>query len=507
MACCVVDRLTSKRRNLDMEPFLNMYVIPELNSTNRFLRRRAVQTYAKFLVKSTPKDKAKLCEVYEKFVQLTDDKELPVRLEAVQRLSAFFESEVPELQTVISQSMPHVVMKVVEVMKEVSSEDVANTLEHILAKYEHEMAPFAEDILRFLCQRLLAMISRDETEDNDQSVMAAFSAMRTVVSLLDIITDQKKLTEDLNIYLYPIFDELLDPDQYDFLENLADMLTYVTFYSQAIVPKHWEYFDSIYQVICGGNTSKKQLCELSLNGWAPDHLSDFLAPLDNFISRDPHTFFNRINENGITCKQMIVNMAEKGLVSDIDPNGAVELLDILFESCQAHRGIDDLMPGCLQLIWQYMKVKGTTMGKKLWGVVCRCFATMFLYSPEIFLTTLHAQPAELQTGFYDVWLANFDNVTSVNGKKVMILCLTKMLDIYIKHIYMYIDIEIIRMSKISICLLEQISSIKLARQKMANAKDDDMDSFISSESEELNDDDDASNRLPQKLIDRIKKHN
>lgn len=117
--------MSSKKRQLQIEPFLAQYVLPELsNQSNAFLRLRACWTYQQFL-ENRFSEKVKInqpqqmIEAFLKIVDLCSDSELPIRVAAATALGPFFGIEQEEIHKFVELQIPLLMERLLNVMTQV----------------------------------------------------------------------------------------------------------------------------------------------------------------------------------------------------------------------------------------------------------------------------------------------------------------------------------------------------------------------------------------------------
>lgn len=183
----IADRLTSKKRQLKVEPFLNQFVLPQLsNQKDPFLRSRACWTYRQFIEKSATKKfdhPQQLLEAFLKIVDLCSDQELPIRVMAAITLGAFLDIEQEDIKTAISSRMPVLMEKLLIVMAQVPNNDmIITTLENLVSHFGEQIPPYAVELVRYLAAAFLRMVNLATRSEKDDETTTTTTTTTTDAS-------------------------------------------------------------------------------------------------------------------------------------------------------------------------------------------------------------------------------------------------------------------------------------------------------------------------------------
>eukprot|EP00434_Breviolum_minutum_P018812 symbB.v1.2.016593.t1/scaffold1264.1/size127839/2 len=137
--------------------------------------------------------------------------------------------------------------------------------------------------------------------------------------------------------LLPVVAQTLRPDGIQHLEEGLQMLTYLTAFSSTPMPATlWEPFPAIFQALYGGSTASRPLPQICENGWAADHMGNFLEPLLNYVARGTNVILTQSwAEGNRNYCEMIFCMVKKvlhlpGLGAEQDAAAAADLGASLF---------------------------------------------------------------------------------------------------------------------------------------------------------------------------------
>jgi len=314
---------------------------------------------------------------------------------------------------------------------------------------------------------------------------------------MEALSQTPHLYDEIQPHLCAIMDVLFLPEKEDDLDDLSEMLIYLTFYVPKINEQMWKYFDSIYFVICGNSDSG--------HGWAQEYLEQFLCPLDNYMSRDSEVFLIDSPTTGIPRKQMILNMARSVIESQVSPKSGLELLFLMFEGFYNKSGIDDMMLPTLQLQLQFVQATeaaGSKVEAGCRGMLLRGWAAMFLYNSSLFLELLNSTTPCLTEVVFDFWLKHLNCVQRPEGRKAILLCFSKLI-----HFYSSSTLPPAIVSKMP-SIVEQASqqASRLLSNEEAEkneSNDSDWESQDGDSEQELEEYEDAKNPTCQRFLDKI----
>ncbi|EPT26865.1 importin-beta N-terminal domain-containing protein [Toxoplasma gondii ME49] len=434
LACCISDRLLSKKRQAPVEEFLTHFVLPDLQSPNKFLRMRACVVFEEFVPKlSAWKNPTALVEAYKGIVLLTQDAELPVRVQAAISAKVFFSVEVEELQQVVVANLEGLTKQLFAVMKDIDNEQVVATIEQLISSHEAHIAPYAKDLTQALSTTLLEMLDREgaaeQAGDDSAEEDAAFASMTVLSALKNVlasVTETPALYSEFLSDLYPVFDALFAPDAINLLDDAIEILAFITYYIPAPFPAPlWRYFDALHQAVCGGSTPSRPLSEALQNGWAVDSVGDMIAPLSNFMCRAHAQFVSGRNELGVSYKACVLQVAKK-CIEDLDSTDAclgLQLLCLLLESCATQQTADDILLPAFQSVWGWVlklnAENGQEIDKRTRQMFIKFVLTLMVYDVRKFFLLLEEQGA---TGpVLNFVLENVTLIKTYEQKKVFIL--------------------------------------------------------------------------------------
>eukprot|EP00923_Selenidium_pygospionis_P030246 GHVN01053740.1.p1 GENE.GHVN01053740.1~~GHVN01053740.1.p1 ORF type:complete len:1007 (+),score=188.64 GHVN01053740.1:50-3070(+) len=466
----IAERLTSKKRNLLMEPFLINHVNPELNGPHKFLRMRACWLYFAFAESDSFDDKKikqpeKIVEAFHRILACMNDTEIPVRLQAGESIQPFFKRSIALLDKAVIESIPHVMKALLSLLTIAEAPSgVSDSLQELIEVYEEEVPPYAIDIVESLFTAFMAMVERatvDEQKSNTPAnvpleqmtgdeianletegdlSLAAMGLLRAINSTMATLTRNREVFTQLEPRICTIVSTLFKPDMIEFISEGLMILANLTFYIPTLTQHLWRYFDLIYQAVCGGSLPSAPLTEMLEHGWAPDFMNEMLPIIDNYMSRDIPAFLNGRGECGLTHVEMVVNLATKAINDPLEPNDGLELLCLMYESL-IFQPIDPLLPIGFKLSYDYLQKCVTHarenpdedersdyhLDKKRIALILRLWGTMMFYNPVKFCEVMGAHSPDALTSSLTFWFKNVPAIRSIEGKKVFILAFSKIL--------------------------------------------------------------------------------
>lgn len=160
-----------------VELVLVEYVFPEFNSPVGFLRARACRVYAAF--KKLDLNSDHLCQVVRNMLTCLNDNEFPVCVTAAISLQSFLDNE--ERMNLIRPSLQQVVERFVYLLQQVVVEEIMQTFDLIINRFEADLLPLSENILRVL---IAAFNNYKKDVDNDSAIFTAMSTIECICSIV-----------------------------------------------------------------------------------------------------------------------------------------------------------------------------------------------------------------------------------------------------------------------------------------------------------------------------------
>eukprot|EP00126_Sphaerothecum_destruens_P015743 Sdes_comp9780_c0_seq1m1305 len=258
-----------------LENMLVIHVFPEFSSQYGFLRARAC-----FVVNSFNQVKYRnennIVTALSHIVRCINDTEIPVRVQAAIALRVLIKYKVGSetLRPVLQQ----VLVELIKLANDTENDDLTSVLEDLILKYDEEILPFGVDIMQQLVNSFIAMIdSEDENENDSNKSLTAMGLLYTIQTLLGVFVKTPALLVQLERPLLPLIIYVLETAAIDFMEEIFDILSSLTYFSPVVSPAMWQVFPVIFQSIMGD---------------ASCFIPELVPSIDNFISRGTDVFLS-----------------------------------------------------------------------------------------------------------------------------------------------------------------------------------------------------------------------
>lgn len=131
-----------------MEPMMIQHVMPEIQSTQPFLRLRAIWLYGEF-GEFNFKDDNHVKQVIDLIYKGLYDTELPVKLTAATSIHKLLHNE--QASNFLKPALKQILETYLQMMTEIESEELVSALEEIVSLYKDDIEPYAIQ----LCEQLV----------------------------------------------------------------------------------------------------------------------------------------------------------------------------------------------------------------------------------------------------------------------------------------------------------------------------------------------------------------
>eukprot|EP00922_Rhytidocystis_sp_ex-Travisia-forbesii_P028130 GHVS01041290.1.p1 GENE.GHVS01041290.1~~GHVS01041290.1.p1 ORF type:complete len:1150 (-),score=264.74 GHVS01041290.1:262-3711(-) len=399
----VANRLTSRKRRVYVEGFLQTKVLPLFCAPVRELRVRSVWVYGHYLDHLNRvgwREPAGLVAAFKQMFELCGDVELPVRVEAGVQIKGFFSINQPQLQEVIKESLGQLMERLFALMHDIDHENLVATVADLVKEYEDQVTPYSRQLMTLLCGALLRMMAKEEVSQDEE--MTQLSTLQTIKAVLASASETPHVYDELFPPLIPVLHLLLQPENVEFVDDACDILSFLSFYSSpATLRSLWRFVQYLHLSVCGvvnglqppppqlllqqqqqQQQQQETLLLVYREGWAPDMMQQMVTPIWNLLTRDGRVTSGAagvvkmiqceasveivlVVESGSTklfevmtnCASggrphvnLIVEMAHKAISAEIEPQRGVELLCGLFESYSCTTLLDAVYTEVLDLM-------------------------------------------------------------------------------------------------------------------------------------------------------------
>ncbi|CAD2105917.1 importin-7, putative [Plasmodium vinckei] len=320
---CLYNRLCDKKRNMNIEEFLKTYIENDLSSPNYLLCYQSIVTYCSFIKKIEQfKDVNGLLRNYEIILNHMKSSSLLIRVASASYIKKFFKIKNYVLKEAIIKTIPILIERLLNVIKEVKCEYIVMTLDNLAYTYKDYITPYVNDVVIALCSSFVFLINKKEadeentkggrtsnsfenslrngntgnamnntlTDDNNSLFKDSkfsingdekkdkkneneeldlnsviLSILTAILSLLDSVNESNKaqIYRSTLSYLYVVVDETFKSPSIDYLEEALSLLTNITYYLD-IDEQVYMRFEKLYDIFYFNTDDNLKLQELNV---------------------------------------------------------------------------------------------------------------------------------------------------------------------------------------------------------------------------------------------------
>ncbi|KAL9269091.1 Importin beta-like SAD2-like protein [Drosera capensis] len=390
------------------------------------------------------------------------DPELPVRVDSVFGLRSFVEAckDLGEIRPIL----PQLLDDFFKLMNEIENEDLVFTLETIVDKFGEEMAPYALGLCQNLASafwRCMSTAEADEDGDDPSGALAAVGCLRAISTILESMSKLSHLFVNIEPIIFPILQRMLTTDGQEVLEEVLEIVSYMTFFSPTISLQMWSLWPLMVQ---------------ALADWAIDYFS---------------------NQN----------------LEDTDIEPAPKLIEVVFQSCKGQ--MDHWVEPYLRITVERLRRTEKSFLKSL---LIQVVANALYYNAILALNILHR--LGVSSEIFELWFQMLQQVKKsgmrVNfrreyDKKICCLGLTSLLSLPADQLPSEAWGRIFRATlELLVAYKDQVA--ESAKEIEDEDDDNDIDDFLSDDEDDFEDEmedeeedkDEADNAKLKKLAAQAK---
>jgi len=427
---------TSKTNPISVEQLFALHVRPDLASSAPFLRLRACWMYGRFAERARLGSEGTTGDACRECLKLLSDSELPVRVQAATCIQAFLErdADTVEVDSVVLENLMALIERLLRMIAEIHAEEVAGTLQLLVARFPKQITPFAAQLVEQLATQFCRTAGTNDEDDDGEAI--AMGSAQTIVTVLEGCagTEEPQRTHlftQLAEPLLPVISRLLCPDGLDYLEEALEMLTFLTLYCASPMPMPlWNLFPQLYQSVCGHSTPSLPLPEVLAGGWAPDFMPNLLPPLQNYVARGPPSILLTSSwaEGNMAYPEMLFGIFKKvvnlqGVGSEKDCACAAQLATAVFEHIPSPSA-DPWMPQYFnELLGRLPKAETAELRR----AILVAFAAMIWYNADILIRCMEERACTQQ--IFETWLQHVDQAKCLVDRKLFMLAFLRLFDL------------------------------------------------------------------------------
>ncbi|VWU50033.1 importin-7, putative, partial [Hepatocystis sp. ex Piliocolobus tephrosceles] len=310
---CLHCRMCDKKRNMNVEQFLKLYIEKDLQSPNYFICYQAIVTYCCFVKKIKEfVDINSILQNYEIILNHMSSDSLLIRVASASNIKKFFKIQNDLLQNLIIKTIPILIERLLNVIKEVKCENVVMTLDNLAYTFKDYISPYVKDVTIAMCTSFVYLINQKEEtneitgNEKQNELKSSYNQMGEQNSMLNtnnaqvdtnLLEDTKKTKEtddmDLNSliisilnaisslldavdesnkaniykytlsYLYVVIDETFKCPSVDYLEEALALFTNITYYLD-IDEQVYMRFENLFNIFYFNMDNELKEKELSI---------------------------------------------------------------------------------------------------------------------------------------------------------------------------------------------------------------------------------------------------
>ena len=424
--------LTSEIKG-ELEPFLTAHVIPDLASSQKFLRLRSAWCLEQFESLQW-KNLESSGKMVSGLMACLDDAELPVRAQACVTIGSLLDQEFCHQQLV--PNLGKIVQITLQLTNQVELDSLSYVMDRLVTMFPNELSPYAEELTVQLRNSFLNLLesslTRDEESDNSDYYFNDTDKMMAAVALLEIIEtvisqmcSNPETCARVEQALIPLFMIVLQRRLSDILSETVSLIESITYKRKAISPEMWEIFNEILKVL-----SPEVL---------PEFLPDFSTTIENFVSYGAAVLLQHsdylprifaVIDNAMAVAE------DGGYDSESDKMSSLDLMETILLYCRGH--IDQIVPHVLDLIGsQLLRIKSgdddeeyssKVLQIRYLEIVLNCL----YYSAPLTLNHLKCQGWLMI--FLRMWSENLDNFKRVHDLRLIMVSLASIFHVPIESL-------------------------------------------------------------------------
>lgn len=211
-----------------MENFMIQQVSLDTTSQHSFLRARACELVAKF--GKLAYSMADLEVLFNLTTGCLNDSEVVVRFQAIMALQTLI--KYPVVHPWLSGQVSRVMHQIMEMYKDVDSEQISLVMEDLIDIFAEELSPFSVQLSEQLSGQFIRIMgeifARDQTLNEygymDDKNMAALGILNTISTLLFSLESFPELVAKTEVNLLPVFKVIIENSQEAFYQEVFELI-------------------------------------------------------------------------------------------------------------------------------------------------------------------------------------------------------------------------------------------------------------------------------------------
>jgi hypothetical protein len=194
------------------------------------------------------------------------DKALPVQTSAACTLRLYLTGE--SCRDLVIPLLPEIVKEYFRIMAEVENDVILSALQTIVLEFGLEIADLSINIVSELLNAFSYYSAMGE--EDDEAAFSATQCLDTVSSVLETVYEKPQIIAEMERLLVPLIMKLLHEETVEYIENICDMLGYLTYSNASSSPLLWSTLGPLM---------------VALQSWCSDYIVEISPSIMNFISQ------------------------------------------------------------------------------------------------------------------------------------------------------------------------------------------------------------------------------
>ncbi|KAI9769954.1 MAG: hypothetical protein M1840_003664 [Geoglossum simile] len=393
-----------------VEYFFVRHVFPEFRSPHGYLRARACDTLEKFQALDF-KDGNNLMTIYHYILDMMNDPELPVRVEAALALQPLIRHNL--VRSLMQQNIPQIMQQLLRLANEVDVDSLANVMEEFVEVFAPELTPFAvalteqlRDTYMRIVRELMERSGQNEDDEAfgeflDDKSITALGVLQTIGTLILTLESTPDVLLHLETILMPVITITLENKLYDLYNEVFEIVDSCTFSAKAISPTMWDAFVLIHKTF----------------------KADMLPALENYVSYGSDMLIQHPPYLEAIIDMIQCIFADEK-VGGVDRICGCKLAEAVLLNLRGH--VDQYIPKLVELGMTFLtnaELKVKSYRIHLMEMVINCI----YYNPKLTLQVLETKG--WTNKFFSLWFSNMDYFTRVHDKKLSIAAIVALLSL------------------------------------------------------------------------------
>uniref|UniRef100_A0A8C5MQS0 Importin 8 n=1 Tax=Leptobrachium leishanense TaxID=445787 RepID=A0A8C5MQS0_9ANUR len=398
-----------------MEVFIQTHVFPLFQSELGYLRARCCWVLHSFCALKFHNELNLQNAVDLVKKSLIEDKELPVKVEAVLALQALISHQDPAKEYMKPYIRP-IMQELLQLVRETENDDLNGVVQKMVCEYSQDVVPFAMDLTRHLADIFIRVIQQEEYEEVEEKSVVAMGILQTIEIIFTVLNHSKEVKQQLEAMCIQIIGLVFQKHILEFYEETLSLAYCLT--NRTISQQMWQLLGLLYEVF-------QRDCHA--------YFTDMMPLLHNYVTVDTDNLLSNPKHLEIIytmCKKILT-----GVTGEDSECHAAKLLEVIVLQCKG-RGIDQCIPLIIEAALERLTrdVKTSDLRTMCLQVVIACL----YYNPELLMHTLEqlrfpCSPEPITAQFINQWVYDTDCFLGLHDRKMCILGLSILMQLPNRH--------------------------------------------------------------------------